>query len=136
MVLHILIIVLISKIFSCSKIWFAMPHHCYFPVSLWVQFKVVVIIFRALYSTGLGYLWECLSLRPSAHTARSSRIGILWITRSNEVGKLQVPILKSCHLVGPRKHAFSIVAFALRNTVPLEIWQAPNLLAFQKAIKS
>lgn len=57
------------------------------------------LTFKALHGTGPDYLQNYLFLRISGHS-----------TRSHRVGTLQGPSFKYCHLVGPKKYAFSVVA--------------------------
>lgn len=40
-------------------------------------YKVLIISFKVLYSTGQCYLQDCLSLRASTYPTRSERVGIL-----------------------------------------------------------
>lgn len=49
---------------------------------------------------------------------------------------LQVATLKSCHLVGLQKHASTMVAPTVWNTLPPEIQWVPSLLAFQEAVQT
>lgn len=44
---------------------------CWLPVSFWIEFKVIVSNFKALHGSELGYLWNFLSLRVSAHSTKS-----------------------------------------------------------------
>lgn len=71
------------------------------PVPFHVQFKVLVINFKALYGTGPGYMWDCRVLRASSHHTRSDRVCTLLDP-------------KYCHLMGAKKHTS-----AIRNTLPL-----------------
>lgn len=75
------------------------------PVLFLVQFKVLVITFKILHGTRPGYLQDHLSLRLSACS-----------TRLDKVCTLQVPFLKCCQVIGPRKCAFSAAALTLWNT--------------------
>lgn len=52
------------------------------------------------------YLKSCLSLIVSAQQVRSGRVGKLW-----------VPLIKQCHLVGPRKHVFFLIVPVLWTTL-------------------
>lgn len=71
--------------------------------------------FKAFHGTGPGYLLNF----PSS-------------TRYGKVSEgLQVSSIKQCHLMGPRRHAFSIIVPTLWNNIYLR-YSWPNLLAFHQ----
>lgn len=82
---------------------------------------MLIVTYKALHDTGLGYLRKCLSLIVSAWPLWSCRVGILWI-----------PLFKQCYLLW--QHTFSRAVPALWNEVIPEIWMT-SLLLFRRMIK-
>ncbi|KAK9409653.1 hypothetical protein NXF25_000828 [Crotalus adamanteus] len=97
----------------------------WFPIGLRVQFKVLVITFKALYGSGPGYLQDRLLPHSSLRAVRSHRLGLL-----------RAPSAKQCHLAGPRRRAFSVMVPTLWNQLPPEIRTTPTLLVFRKLLKT
>ncbi|KAK9395419.1 hypothetical protein NXF25_018780 [Crotalus adamanteus] len=95
------------------------------PVGLRMQFKVLVITFKALHGIGPGYLQDRILPHSSQRPVRSHRLGLL-----------QVPSARQCRLAGPRGRAFSVVAPTWWNQLPPEVRTTPTLPAFKKAVKT
>lgn len=74
---------------------------------------------------GLGYLQDCLLPVESAHPTNSSR-----------KHTFQIPSLKKCHLVGPRKYIFSVAILAFCNDLLCHYAISPTLQAFKRQLKS
>uniref|UniRef100_H9G469 Myosin IE n=1 Tax=Anolis carolinensis TaxID=28377 RepID=H9G469_ANOCA len=89
------------------------------------QFKVQTIIYKALNGLGPAYLRDRISYHKPARPLRSSGEALL----------SPLPISQA-RLVGTRERAFSAVAPRLWNSLPIEIRQAPTLLAFRKDLKT
>lgn len=93
----------------------------FFPVCFWVQFKVLVVTFKALLGVGWGYL---PGLFPVVFTppTQSSRRNILKVLSADE-----------SQLAGPRRGAFSTVAPTIWNIINPEIRSLVlTMLAFCK----
>uniref|UniRef100_A0A803SLJ1 Reverse transcriptase domain-containing protein n=1 Tax=Anolis carolinensis TaxID=28377 RepID=A0A803SLJ1_ANOCA len=88
------------------------------------QFKVQTI-YKALNGLGPAYLRDRISYHKPARPLRSSGEALL----------SPLPISQA-RLVGTRERAFSAVAPRLWNSLPIEIRQAPTLLAFRKDLKT
>lgn len=77
------------------------------PVCIWVQIKMLVLIFEDLHCMGPDYLTDHLLPITSACAIRSVREGMLW-----------VPSVRDLYLMGPRRWAFSALETALWNILP------------------
>ena len=95
------------------------------PVCFWVQFKVLVITFKALHGMGPGYLKD--RLVPIRSTCP---------TQACKEGMLRTRSTKEFHLVGSWRRAFSAVAPALWNILLPKVRQAPSLLDFRRQLKT
>lgn len=95
------------------------------PISFQMQFKMLIITFKALYETRPGYLQHCFSLKTSTHPIRADRVSTLLI-----------PSLKYCHFQRSRKHPFSMADMVLWNIILPEVHQVSTLLTFQKPPKN
>uniref|UniRef100_A0A670II88 Reverse transcriptase domain-containing protein n=1 Tax=Podarcis muralis TaxID=64176 RepID=A0A670II88_PODMU len=95
------------------------------PVRFRARFKVLVLTFKALNGLGPVYLKERLHLHHSARTLRSSAEGLL-----------AVPSLREVRLQGTRQRAFSVVAPALWNALPLDVKEINNYLIFRRHLKA
>lgn len=82
------------------------------------------MIYKALHGMKPGNLKDHLSLVTSTSPIKPGERGKLWILS-----------IKECHLMEPRRRAFSPAKPALWHHIPLEVRSAPTLLAFQKAMK-
>ncbi|XP_058052944.1 uncharacterized protein LOC131205078 isoform X2 [Ahaetulla prasina] len=96
------------------------------PVVFCVQFKVLVITFKALHGIGPGYLRDRLLPPIASHRP----------VRSHREGLLGVPSAKQCRLAGPRGRAFSVGAPTLWNELPLGLRLLSDLRAFKRELKT
>lgn len=91
------------------------------PVCFRIQFKVLVMTFKALDGSGPGYLADCVSLYEPA-----------WTLRSSGEAFLSIPYPSQAWLVGTRNQAFSVAAPRSWNALlPREARMALSLLYFQ-----
>lgn len=81
-----------------------------------------LVTYKAMHNIGPGYLNECWPPIVSWHFLA--------------VGVVHYASIKCCQLVGPSKHAFSVVAPTLWNGMPLKIRTVVSLLGFQKTLKT
>lgn len=88
-------------------------------VCFWVQFKVLIITFKALHGRLAGYLQNHLCPIISAYPTRSGRKGLL-----------HMPAVKEFQLVDSRKRLFSAIAPCLWNIFPPEWTLAPTRFPF------
>ncbi|XP_053169630.1 uncharacterized protein LOC128353010 [Hemicordylus capensis] len=95
------------------------------PVCFRVQFKVLVLTFKALNGLGPGYLRDRLLPRVAAHLTRSSEGALLW-----------VPTMREAWLSCTRDRAFSVAAPRLWNALPVVIRSSVSITAFRKNVKS
>ena len=92
------------------------------PVKYRVQFKILVLVWRALNNMGPAYISDMLSLYTPARALRSKSQYMLIIPKTR---------LKS---YGDR--AFSVAAPTLWNELPLTIRRAQTIGAFKKSLKT
>ena len=90
-----------------------------------INFKVMMITFKALNGLGPPYLSECLL------PARSVRN-----TCSSQAGRLRALIPKEAQRERKRNWTFSAVTPCLWNNLPIEIRLAPLLDGFKTALKT
>ncbi|XP_053112476.1 uncharacterized protein LOC128327575 [Hemicordylus capensis] len=95
------------------------------PVRFRVQFKVLVLTFKALNGLGSGYLRDHLLPRVAA-----------CLTRSSEGALLRVPTMKEARLSCTWDRAFSVVAPRLWNALPVGIRSSVSITVFRKHVKS
>lgn len=92
--------------------------HC-IPSSFWIWFKILVIIYKPLYSIGSGYLKNCL----------------IYIFLPVWWDQVEWTCSQSCwsnNVTRPRKHFFLMMDPNLRNKIPhRNLWQQ-SLLTFCK----
>uniref|UniRef100_A0A8C6Y510 Reverse transcriptase domain-containing protein n=1 Tax=Naja naja TaxID=35670 RepID=A0A8C6Y510_NAJNA len=96
------------------------------PVALRMRFKVLVLTFKVLRDMGPGYLRE--RLLPASNTNRP--------VRAHRRGLLGVPSATQCRLAVTRGRAYSVVAPALWNQLPLGLRLAPDLRTFHHDLKT
>lgn len=89
-----------------------------------VQFKVLVVIFKALYGLGPGYLRDCF-----LPDLQSGEVGNLWVLSPKEV-----------YLAGPRRRASFVVAPSLyhpyRDKIGLHSFARPQRFGFANQPRS
>ncbi|KAF7236632.1 Ectonucleotide pyrophosphatase/phosphodiesterase family member 7 [Varanus komodoensis] len=90
------------------------------PIEVWVQFKVLVMTYKALNGLGPGYLKERLRPYMPAHPLRSAGEALLW-----------KPSVKEIRSTSTRRRAFSAVAPNLWNALPREVRLVPSLYVFR-----
>ena len=90
------------------------------PICFWSEFKVLVMMFKALNGLGPRYLRERLTLYMLAQDLRSVGGALLCI-----------PPAQHTPNDGTRERAFSVVAPRLWNALPLEAQLAPTLISFK-----
>ncbi|XP_067320958.1 uncharacterized protein [Anolis sagrei] len=95
------------------------------PICYRAQFKVLVLSYKALNSSGPKYLSDRISAYDPTRTLRSSGEALL-----------SIPPASQARLAGTRERAFSVVAPRLWNTLPVDIRQAPSLMSFRKSLKT
>lgn len=71
-----------------------------------VGFKVLIMTYKATPGIGTGYLKDYLFLRMTT------------LPVSSKFSTLLVPLIMQCHMLEPRKHAFSFMMLAFWNEVP------------------
>lgn len=94
--------------------WFSMPH----------SRRWSLCISPSLYSLGLKYQKNCLTLHICA-----------WPLRYLREGFLQLPSLADARLVAARERALLVVVPQLQNSVPKEVCLALSLEDFKKCFK-
>ena len=95
------------------------------PIRFRIDFKVLMMMYKALNGLGPWYLADCL-LPP-----RSTRI-----TRHSQEGRLRGLMLREAWKERTRNQAFSAVAPQLWNTFPTEIRLVPSLDVFKNHLKT
>ena len=95
------------------------------PIHFRIDFKVLMITYKALNGLGPQYLADCL-LPP-----RSSRI-----SRQSQQGRLKGLTPREAWKEKTRNRAFSAVAPRLWNNLPPDIRAAPSLGIFKKQLKT
>ncbi|XP_053106346.1 uncharacterized protein LOC128325025 [Hemicordylus capensis] len=90
-----------------------------------VQFKVLVLTFKALNGLGPGYLRDRLHPRVAARLTRTSEGALLW-----------VPTMREARLSCTRDRAFSVAAPRLWNALPVAIRSSDSITAFRKLVKT
>ena len=93
------------------------------PVSFRVQFKLLLLVYKALHNQSPSYIKDLLSLKPAANYAlRSSAKSLLVVPKVN------------CSTLGDR--AFAHAAPVLWNSLPLTIRTSSSLAIFKKQLKT
>ena len=95
------------------------------PIRVRVQFKVLVLTYKALHGLGPQYLMERLSRHEPTRTLRSTSKVLL-----------RVPTPREARRVATRERAFSVVAPRLWNDLPEEARLAPKVLSFRRQVKT
>ncbi|XP_067316846.1 uncharacterized protein [Anolis sagrei] len=95
------------------------------PICYRAQFKVLMLSYKALNGSGPKYLADRISAYEPTRALRSSGEALL-----------SVPPVSQARLAGTRERAFSVVAPRLWNTLPVEVRQAPSLMAFRRGLKT
>ncbi len=92
------------------------------PVQYRIDFKILLMVFKALHNMSPSYITNLLDYYTSARTLRSADKLLLAVPRSKKKSK------------GDR--AFMVVAPKLWNSLPLHIRQAPSLEVFKSQLKT
>ena len=93
------------------------------PVSFRVQFKLLLLVYKALHNQSPSYINDLLSLKPATNYAlRSSAKSLLVVPKVN------------CSTLGDR--AFAHAAPVLWNSLPLTIRTSSSLAIFKKQLKT
>ena len=93
------------------------------PVTLRVQFKLLVFVYKSLHNQSPSYITDLLSVKPAANYAlRSSGKSLLLVPKVN------------CSTLGVR--AFAPAAPVLWNSLPLTIRSSSSLAIFKKQLKT
>ena len=95
------------------------------PVCFRMQFKVLVITYKALYGSGPGFVKGCILPYEPTHALRSSGEAFL-----------SVPTTFQACLMGTWERAFLVAAPRLWNSLPREARLAPSALEFQRQSKT
>lgn len=105
-------------------------------ICFWVQLKMLVILFRALYGFGLGYLQGACNCNSYWGDSPQLSLSHLISTgrRNNPSGKFQVMLTNNYWVV--RRRSFSAMPFALWNFILLIIRLVLCLLTFHKTLKT
>ena len=93
------------------------------PVSFGVQFKLLLLVYKALHNQSPSYINDLLSLKPATNNA----------LRSSAKSRLVVPKV-NCSTFGDR--AFAHAAPVLWNSLPLIIRTSSSLPIFKKQLKT
>ncbi len=97
-------------------------HLHWLPVSLRINYKILIFTYKALHNLSLTYLSDLLLPYVPARSLRSSSEGLL--------------VTPKFLLVTMRARAFSVVAPRLWNVLPQNICQASSLLSFVNLLKT
>lgn len=92
------------------------------PIHFRIQFKVLLIVFKALKGLAPAYITDLLQPHSVPRSLRSSNKGLLHIPRS--------------HLKQKGDRAFSVAAPRLWNQLPSDIRSAPSISAFKSSLKT
>ena len=92
------------------------------PVKFRVQFKVLVLTFRALHGQAPGYLSDLVSRYEPRRTLRSAELGLL-----------KVP---NTRLITKGDKAFQAIAPRLWNALPQVLREAPTVGIFKSTLKT
>ena len=94
------------------------------PVVTWIQFKILLLTFKAIHSLSPSYIGELTSVKPK------STYGL----RSNNSTLLLPPTQKMLPTLGAR--FFAAAAPVLWNKLPADIRNVASLNSFKKSIKT
>ncbi len=97
-------------------------HLHWLPVSLRINYKILILTYKALHNLGPTYLSDLLLPYVPVRSLRSSSEGLL--------------VTPMFRLVTVGARAFSVVAPRLWNALPQNICQASSLLAFKNLLKT
>ena len=92
------------------------------PVPQRIEFKIIVIVFKAVHHTAPVYIQELVNLRQSPRALRSADQLVL-----------EVPFSRSAKATS---QAFSIAGPALWNSIPVDIRLASSLSVFKSKLKT
>ena len=94
------------------------------PVKAWIQFKILLITFKAIHDLAPKYLCDLLTFKSSLYNLRSSGSSIL----------LSMPAVRSKTTLGDR--AFMVAEPTLWNSLPKELRAITNVNSFKVHIKT
>ena len=99
----------------------SMPPH-WLPVHLRIEFKVLLLVYKALHGMAPDYLSNMLSPARSVRNLRSRNQCLLAVPRTN--------------LVSAGDRAFSVAGPKLWNKLPMHIKQSSNVCVFKRKLKT
>ena len=115
-----------ARVLTRTKPWQhitpTLKHLHWLPVKYRIDYKLLLLTYKALHALAPQYLSDLLEDYTPARTLRSSDLGLLAVRRGKR------------HYLGDR--AFSVAAPTLWNSLPLGIRQAQTLASFKTALKS
>ncbi len=94
------------------------------PVKYRVEFKIALLVYKALNNMAPIYISELLIPKPSSDR---------WTLRSDDQGLLHIP-KTNCKTLGDR--SFAHAAPQLWNSLPLNVRNCDNISAFKKLLKT
>ena len=107
----------------CDHITPALIDLHWLPVTLRLQFKLLLLVYKSLHNQSPPYIEDLLSLKPATNYAlRSSTQSLLFVPKAN------------CSSPGDR--AFAHAAPVLWNSLPLTIRTSSSLAIFKKQLKT
>ncbi len=92
------------------------------PVSLRINYNVLIITYKALHNLGPVYFSDLLQPYAPARSLRSSSVGLL--------------VTPTFRLVNMGTRSFNVAAPRLWNALPQDIHQASSLLSFKNLLKT
>ena len=106
--------------FSSISLAFRFLH--WLPIKERINFKILLLTYKALIGLAPSYLYEMLSLRPNHYSLRSSNSCILYVPRTR------------CKTLGDR--SFSASAPKLWNALPSYIKESNTVATFKSRLKT
>ena len=94
------------------------------PVKFRIDFKVLLITYKAVHGLAPEYITDIITVKPKSH----------YSLRSNSELLLQKPRLKTLKTLGDR--SFALAAPTLWNGLPVEIRHAESVSSFKRLLKT
>ena len=94
------------------------------PIKYRVEFKIALLVYKALNNMAPIYISELLIPKPSCER---------WTLRSDDQGLLHIP-KTNCKTLGDRSFAYA--APQLWNSLPLNVRNCDSILVFKKRLKT
>ncbi len=107
---------------SCSVVSGNQIRDNWLPVSFRIQFKILLIVFKALNGQAPSYISDLISFKSTSKPFRSANKALLYVPRSRLKFK------------GDR--AFAVAAPRLWNQLPPDIKSAPSISVFKSRLKT